>query len=149
MIAKRLYLVIFIFTLAILGCSLTGGGSDDSPASPTQAAVPTADYRVELPFEGIWRSEEGEVYVLTPTRYYYKYVQNGDTMEVFGEILEYDLDQGHLFVQIRGIYRNNEPLGFDSPQRYQAYTINGDQLNLTQSTEGYDDVQQEFTLTRD
>jgi hypothetical protein len=151
MIAKRLYLLPFILALAVLGCSLPGGETEAPLASTTEAPVPTADYSLELPFEGIWTNDEGTVLVLTVNRFYFKFLQGEEgevVTENFAEILDYDLDAGHLHIYMDSVLLNTRPGGFDYPQRYLVFDFEGDTLRIAFSDETYSDRYEEYELTR-
>jgi hypothetical protein len=149
--AKRLYLVLFILALAMLGCSLPGGDTTEPSASTTEAPVPTADYTLELPFEGIWTNDDGTVLVLTANRFYFKFLQGQEgevVTENFAEILDYDIEAGHLHIYMDAVLLDTQPGGFDYPQRYLVFEIDGDTLRIAFSDETYTDRHQEYELTR-
>jgi hypothetical protein len=151
LIAKRINLVPFVLALAVLGCSLPGGETEAPSASITEAPIPTADYRLELPFEGIWTNDEGTVLILTANRFYFKFIQGQEgevVTETFAEILDYDLDAGHLHIYMDSILLNTRPGGFDYPQRYLIYQIDGDTLRIAFCDETYSDRYEEYELTR-
>lgn len=148
---KKLSLLAFVLITAMLGCTLPGGGTDQPAPSPTQAPVPTADYSLELPFEGVWTDEAGSVLVLTADRFYFKFMQ-GVEMDVvtenFAKILDYDLESGHLHIYMDSVLLNNDPGGFDYPQRYLIYSIQGDRLTIMFTDETYSEQYQEYEFTR-
>jgi hypothetical protein len=149
--SKRLFVVALVFIVTILGCSLPGGDTPQTESAPTAAPTPTRDYTLELPFEGIWTSEDGTVLILTADRFYLKFLQgqeNEVVTENLAKILDYDLEAGHLHIYMDAVLLNTRPGGFDYPQRYLMYQIDGDRIRIMFTNEAYTDEYDVYELTR-
>ena len=134
-----------VVVILSLGCSRAAPVA----GAPTEIPLPspTPDLAAELPFEGLWWSEDGKVLVLTPASFYTHENEQDYDRQVFGEVQKIDLEQGLVEYRMRAIYINGEPAGFDDPMKYLTYTREGDTLRVSSGSQGYPTVFDE-TFTR-
>lgn len=147
----RMSVVLMVVVLTAFGCSLPGGDVSPTESAQVEVPTPTLDYGLELPFEGIWTSDDGTVLILTADRFYLKFLQ-GQEMEIVTEnlakILDYDIEAGHLHIYMDAVLIDTRPGGFDYPQRYLRYQIEGDRLRIMFTDETYSDEYEVYELNR-
>jgi hypothetical protein len=150
-VQKQIFLVLLVLITTVLSCSLPGGETPQPDLVSTERPIPTADYSLELPFEGVWTHDDGTVLILTADRFYFKFLQ-GQEQEVVTEnlakILDYDIEAGHLHLYMDAVLLNTRPGGFDHPQRYVVFEIDGDTLWFAFSNETYSEWYEEYELIR-
>ena len=139
---RSLPLIVLVALAAVsIACAFNGpteeGPVVEPPSTMDPAVPPTPDLTLELPFEGVWQSDDGRVLVLTPTTYYLHELLVDTSREEFAAVVEYDLDNQHILILLSRIAVMGQDAGFDFPQRYLTYRVEDGTLFLTTSSEGY------------
>jgi hypothetical protein len=115
------------FLILILLISLPN--TDNTAASATKATQNTTDQKPD--FAGTWVSmSEGSIIELTPLTYSMKFSYKNEARELYGDIISYDTEFGHItFKYSRRIY-NGKDLDINDDKYFMKYQIKGDLLKI-------------------
>ena len=94
--------------------------------------APNIDINLDPPFAGIWNNQD-EVLVLSEGYIYHRFVENGTPYEHFGEVQSWNTEstnpaKGEIVYLLRRIRIDGEDVGFDAPNNWALYEINGDSI---------------------
>lgn len=125
---KKLYLPVILLLLFVSACSSTqNNGTEtetiDTPMPPVYSGEP------DLPFKGVWFSEDrASILIFTDDTFYHRVL--GLERETYAEIVEYDLDAGHIKIKYYDIMSNGNHMGFDSPTWHLTYQIEENTIRI-------------------